>query len=190
MKDLVIILFLVFTGLLINAQEFNLGLSAGTTLGETGERFDSAFILDAEYLHEMSERIKLGATTGYMFYTGTNDYTTASIFGENTTGVIQVENTGFIPLAVALRFKATEKLTFGADLGYAFKARGIASSKYKNNNGFYFALKAQYQIKDYLYLTTSFRTIMLDDNRLPVEYDAREDNFYMNILSFGVLIKL
>lgn len=185
MRRLIILGLFVFVGLTVKAQEFNLGLSAAKPISEAGDLFSSAFILDAEYLHKMSEKIKLGATTGYIFSTGNNDYTRVSLTGGSSIGLFQVENTGFIPLAASLRFRAIERLTFGTDLGYAF---GVKPQNAES--GFYFALKAEYQVKDYLYLTTSFRSIILDDTRPPSEFDARDDNFYLNLLSFGVLIKL
>lgn len=169
----------------VKAQEFNLGLSASTTAGEASDLYTSAFVLDTEFLFEMSNKIKLGASTGYLLSLGNNDYTSFSIIGENAVSYTQVDNTGFIPLAASLRFKTTERLSFGADVGYAFGVRPRNAQ-----NGAYFALKSQYQVKDYLYLTTSFRTIMLEDIRLPTEFDARDDNFYLNLLSLGVLIKL
>ncbi|NEV93548.1 hypothetical protein G3567_05200 [Psychroflexus sp. YR1-1] len=185
MKRLIVICLIICFNYSVKAQEVNLGLSAATTAGEANELFTSAFVLDAEFLFEMSNTIKLGASTGYLLSLGNNDYTSFSIIGDNAVRYTQVDNTGFIPLAASLRFKATERLSFGADVGYAF---GVTHRDAQN--GAYFALKSQYQVKDYLYLTTSFRTIMLEDKRLPTEFDARDDKFYLNLLSLGVLIKL
>ena len=185
MKKLIITLMVAVVGFTAKAQEFNLGLSAATPVGEAGDLFSSTFILDAEYLHKMSEKIKLGATTGYLFSASNSDSDRVTLLDGNTIRSTSIPNTGFIPLAASFRFMATEKLTFGADGGYAF---GVTPSNIKG--GFYFALKAQYQVKDYLYLSTSYRSIILDDTRDPNIYDVGDDKLNLGFLSFGVLIKL
>lgn len=185
MKKLIITLAIALVAFTTNAQEFNLGLSVATPAGEASDLFSSAFILDAEYLYNISEKIKLGATTGYLFSVSNNDNINASIVGDNTVMVSSISNAGFLPVAASGRFMATKKFSFGGDVGYAF---GLQPSN--SENGFYFALKTQYKIKDYLHLTASFRSLTLDDNRDPTLFDVNNDSLILNYLSLGVLIKL
>lgn len=148
------LLFTLFAGSLLSvgslsAQEFNASLSGALPIGDAGDLTTFGLNLDANYLFEVADSFKLGATAGYHHY-----------FGESIDiplGSIDLDDTSFIPLAAAGRYAVSEEFTLGADIGYA-----IGISPDGNDGGFYYAPKAQYSLSEKLDLVAAYKGISLD----------------------------
>lgn len=146
MKKFFITLCIAFAGFSMNAQEFNAGISLGLPSGDASDAYTFAILFDANYLWEVSEEFKLGATAGYI-----------NSFGD-TIGEFEVEDAGFIPLAAAARYSISEDFAVGADIGYAL---GVAPDG--NDGGFYYAPQLLYSISELVDIVAAYRGISVDN---------------------------
>ena len=153
MKKLFLAAFAVFAFASVNAQDFNVGISAALPMGDAGDIATFGVNLDANYLWEVSDNFKAGVASGYQHYFG--DEVTESFAGQEFT--IEYDDFGFLPIAAAGRFAVSEEFTLGADLGYA-----IGLSPDGNDGGFYYAPKVQYGISDNLDVVLSYKGVSLD----------------------------
>jgi hypothetical protein len=144
MKKLIILLVLVFSGTIANAQ-INVGLSAGLPSGDFSDAYSLSVHLDASYVTEISDDFLLGGTTGLLYTLG------------DTVGNIEFDDLGYVPVAAAARYVISEKITTGVDVGYAI---GVAPSGV--GSGFYYAAKGQYSFSENLSGVLGFRS--LSDN--------------------------
>jgi len=158
MKKLIILLVILFSGAAANAQ-FNVGVSAGLPSGDFSEAYSLSVHLDASYLTEVSDDFLVGGTTGLLYTLG------------DTVGPIEFEDLGYVPVAAAARYVISEKITTGADVGYAL---GIAPSGAEG--GFYYAPKAQYNFSDNLSAVLAYRSV--------------SNNGSLSFLTLGVELKL
>ncbi|NEV93142.1 hypothetical protein G3567_03135 [Psychroflexus sp. YR1-1] len=149
MKKIIVLGAFLISTLSMNAQEANVSLSGALEFGQ-GESLTFGLNLDLNYLWEASEKFDFGLTAGYHYYFK-EDYQLVP----STT--IDVPDFSFLPLAAAARFNATEKLTFGADIGYAL---GISPSG--NNGGFYYAPKVQFGVTPTLDIVFAYKVITFD----------------------------
>lgn len=105
MKKTILVLALALSTISISAQEFNLGLSGALPVGDAGDITTFGLNLDLNYLTEISEQFDLGVATGYHYY-----------FGEDidlgSFGTFEAEDVGFLPIAAAVRFNATESFNY------------------------------------------------------------------------------
>jgi len=158
MKKIVLAAFAVFAFASVNAQDFNAGLSFGLPIGDAGDSHTFTMALDINYLWNVSEKFDAGIATGYSNSFGDKFSVEGEIDG---VGVIidniRVDDVGFLPIAAAGRFSVSDKLTLGADLGYAI---GITPSE--NNGGFYYAPKIQYAITDAISIVAAYRGVSVD----------------------------
>lgn len=141
MKKSIIILILVFTGFSAKAQ-VNVGLSAGLPMGDFSDAYSIGLHLDASYLSEISEGFLVGGATGVLYTLG------------DTVGAFEFEDLGYIPLAAAGRYVISEKISAGADVGYAigFTPSGV-------DGGFYYAPRGQYYFSDNASAVLAYRSI-------------------------------
>jgi hypothetical protein len=151
MKKLILVAVVAVFGLAnVNAQNFNVGISAGLPIGDAGDGYTFSAIIDVNYLWEVSEQFDAGLTAGY-----------SHSFGEDIDlgefGSVKLDDAGFIPIGVAGRFNASEDFTIGLDLGYA-----IGISPDGNDGGFYYAPKVQYGITQSLDIVAAYRGVSLD----------------------------
>ena len=130
-KILCIIAFVAFAfnGL---AQDGKLRL--GANIGFTTGNGDSSFVIggDVDYLFNVDSKFEVGAATGL--------------------AVITTGNSIVLPLAGAGRFKATNKIDLGLDMGYAI---GINNA----GNGFYFRPIFEYKIDSNMSFRASYSGI-------------------------------
>lgn len=119
MKRIVFVIALVLASFSANAQDGKLRI--GGNVGFTTGSGSSSFTIggDVDYLFNVENRFDVGAASGLIVVTKTN-------------GVI-------LPVAGAGRFRATNDITLGLDMGYAI---GLNNS----GNGFYFRPIFEYKI--------------------------------------------
>lgn len=167
MKKLMLVAAVAVFGLSnVTAQSFNVGISAGLPVGDFSEAYSFSVILDANYLWNVSDQFDAGIATGYSHSFGKDN---GSIdLGEFGSIKNKADDFGYIPIAAAGRFNATEDFTIGLDLGYA-----IAVSPSGSDGGFYYAPKLQYTVADNIDLALAYRGVSLDGASF-------------NIFSFGV----
>ena len=109
----VLILIVVFTFSKLQAQD---GFSIGTHLGiSTVESYDLNYGLDANYVKEVSDGLKVGGALGYTVFSGNTISNTFS----DLVGEVKIEDAGFLTLAGTARYSLSNAFFVGADLGYA-----------------------------------------------------------------------
>ncbi|MFO7743909.1 MAG: hypothetical protein R6V36_00830 [Psychroflexus sp.] len=150
MKKFILITALLISTLSLTAQESNVSLSGALPTGDAGDVTSFGLNLDLNYLWAVAEQFDLGLTAGYHHY-----------FGEDIDlegfGTVEAEDFGFLPIAAAARFNATEQFTIGADVGYA-----IGLNPDGNDGGFYYAPKVQYGLTPLIDIVLSYRGVSLD----------------------------
>lgn len=128
----------------INAQNgsFNAGVSIGLPTGDISNSSSLAISVEANYLFEISDQFKVGPSISYLHYTGKKD-----ILGSG----FDADDISFLPIAAAARFAASEKFTFGADLGY-----GIGISPDDIEGAFYYKPMIGYNISEKVMLQATY----------------------------------
>lgn len=136
----------------LNAQEFNLGISAGLPIGDAGDIATFSAIVDANYLFDVSEKFQAGpmASLSYSF----GDEIEGSVEGFDVS--IELDDPIFLPIGGAARYQASEDFTLGLDLGYAL---GLTDGL---DGGFYYAPKVQYGVTETLDIVAAYRGISVD----------------------------
>ena len=105
----------------------------------------------------VSEKFDAGIATGYSHSFGDKASISGNVGGTTVIIDSRFDDVGFLPIAAAGRFNVFEKLTLGADLGYAI---GITPSE--NSGGFYYAPKIQYGITDAIAIVAAYRGVSVD----------------------------
>lgn len=129
-KIFLVFVFSVFS-FVVNAQDtgFSVGSNIAIPLGDTSNSYSISFGVDLDYMFTTEEQINYGFATGYHTFSG------KTILG------VKTPYRSFIPLALAVRYDASEKVVIGADLGY-----GIGMRPSGNKGGFYYKPKITYDI--------------------------------------------
>ncbi|MDD7886991.1 outer membrane beta-barrel protein [Flavivirga sp. 57AJ16] len=145
MKKLLLCAAIAVFGLTsINAQGgFKAGINAGLPIGDAGDLTTFAIAVDLGYLFEVSDAFEVGPTVSYQHFLKDKDIIT--------------EDISFLPIGAAARFGASDKITLGADLGYAI---GVNPSGV--DSGFYYSPRVQYGLSEAVDLVLSYRGISLD----------------------------
>ncbi|CAM1343290.1 hypothetical protein [Tenacibaculum amylolyticum] len=132
MKKIVFIIALIAVSFGANAQDGKLRI--GGNIGFTTGSGDSSFVIggDVDYLFNADSRFEVGAATGLAVITTGN-------------GII-------LPIAGAGRFRATNDISLGLDMGYAI---GINNA----GNGFYFRPIFEYKLQRNISLRASYSGI-------------------------------
>ncbi|MCH3882314.1 outer membrane beta-barrel protein [Tenacibaculum aquimarinum] len=140
MKKLLLSIALVAFTFAATAQDgkFNLGVNAALPTGDFGEISSFGIGVEANYLFDVSEGFQIGPSVSYI-----------NFFGE-TVGAVEFPSTGFMPLAAAGRFNASDEFTLGADLGYAI---GVSNAE---GGEFYWRPMVGYDISDKVMLQASY----------------------------------
>ncbi len=150
MKKLLLVAAIAVFGMSsVNAQNFNVGLSGALPMGDAADSHTFGVNLDVNYQWEVSDVFTAGVGTGYFHYFGDEI--------EIMTITVKFEDAGFVPLAAVGRYKASDQLTFGADVGYA-----LGISHEGNDGGFYYAPKVQYSVSDNIDVVASYKGISLE----------------------------
>jgi len=153
MKKVLLIAAFVFAGLGVsNAQEgsFNAGVNLGLPTGDASDLSSFAMSVEANYLFDVSETFKVGPSISYLHYFGKN--LDLIDFGNS-----KVEDSGFLPIAAAARFVASEKFTVGADLGY-----GIGISPDGQEGAFYYRPMVGYSINENVMIQATYTGMSKD----------------------------
>lgn len=146
MKKFFTLLVVICASYTLNAQNFNVGISAGLPMGDTGDFYTFGLALDANYIWEVSEGLNVGGTTGLVYALGDSF--------DSAGGSFDVDNVGYIPIATAARYSLSESIIVGADVGYAI---GVAPSG--TDSAFYYAPKAQYSFSETMSGVLSYRSV-------------------------------
>ena len=130
----------------VNAQDgnFKVGAHLGIPISSIASDFYNVNLgVDVAYLWNISDKLQIGTTSGFSFYSGKNDY---SFWIFSPSGAYElngeVENRTVLPLAGALKYNFSKKFFAGADLGYAFFLSGTS-----NTGSLYFQPKAGLNFK-------------------------------------------
>lgn len=150
MKKFILLVLFMIASLSINAQELKIGLSGALPVGDANDISSFGLNAEATYLVPLDRQLDLGLTTGYLHYFS-KDLDTP--FGTS----IDFDDYGFLPIALAGRFIATEVIDLGLDLGYA-----LAISPSGNDGGFYYAPKFLYGITETLDIVLSYKGVSLE----------------------------
>jgi len=151
MKKLLMIAAVAVFGMTsLNAQEFNVGVNVGLPTGDADIGYTLGLGLEANYLWEVSDQFQAGVSAGYSHFLGED----INLGFLGTTGF---EDAGFVPVAAAGRYAASDDFTLGLDLGYA-----VGISPDGNDGGFYYAPKVQYGISDNMDIVASYRGVSTD----------------------------
>nr|WP_222981564.1 hypothetical protein [[Muricauda] meishanensis] len=119
--------------------------------------------IDLGYLFDVTDNLKVGPSAGY-----------SHSFGDKLDtgfGVIEFDDTRFVPIYSAARFRISNIFSFGVDLGYAL------SLEKSSGGGFYYSPRVSMSVSNHLNLVSAYRGISLE-------------NASWDIISFGLEIKL
>ncbi|MGD1839723.1 MAG: hypothetical protein ACFB0B_02345 [Thermonemataceae bacterium] len=173
MKKIIFITIIAFVGIIVTteaqtiekgSQIYGIGLNGGFVVRDFEEIYSANIGIDLFYLYAISDRIALGASTGFANYFG-DEITMASGMTED------VDNAQFIPVAGSVRVSPIRNIILGADVGYAI---GVNED---NEGGFYLSPRATYLINEKFPLFTGYRSIDIDGINL-------------ESIQFGIGIKL
>lgn len=147
---MVFIWSLLIGGLLqVSAQEvFSVGIHAGLPMAESKDVSTLNLGAELTYRNFISDRIALGATTGYTRFFGKDE----EFFGLT----IEHKDFSFIPLAFSAKGLITEQTFLSADLGYAFGLEDF------NDDGFYYKGKLGWTNSD-MDIFIYYQTVTLDN---------------------------
>lgn len=149
MKKVVLIAALALIGLSVNAQDgLRIGANLGLPVGDAGDVSGFSIGLDAQYMFETAGEFDLGVATGF-----TNAF--GKTIGDSNFS-IEIDDIQFLPLAGVARYKASEEISIGADLGYAL---GINDG---NDGGFYYRPTVAYTVSEGVEINASYTGISLD----------------------------
>tara|TARA_R110000796_G_scaffold35017_3_gene90203 strand:+ start:189278 stop:189757 length:480 start_codon:yes stop_codon:yes gene_type:complete len=159
MKKVVLVIVIVLFGFSVQAQEgFKLGANIGLPIGDAGDLSSFSIGLDVAYMFEVSDSFDAGIVSGFSH----------AFLKDGLDGEVQ-----FLPIAASGRFKAADKFSIGADLGYAM---GINDG---NDGGFYYRPIAGYNISEKVQLNLSYTGI-----------SANDADFSWSTINLGVLFSL
>ena len=149
MKKVVLVAVLALFGFSVNAQEgLKVGANLGLPVGDAGDVSGFSIGLDAQYMFESAGEFDLGVATGF-----TNAF--GKTIGDSNFS-IEIDDIQFLPLAGVVRYKASEEISIGTDLGYAL---GISDG---NDGGFYYRPTVAYAVSEGVEINASYTGISLD----------------------------
>lgn len=159
MKKLFITLITVI-GMFFSTQAqdgLNIGGYLGVPVADGSNYAKFSIGLDANYLIEIADRISVGpaVSLGHSFGKDRGYY-----IGEGELVTTTNDPFQFVAIAGAGRFSLNDKMTFGADLGFAL---GINDG---NDGGFYFRPMFGYNIKEKIQLNASLIGISIGGGRV------------------------
>ena len=153
MKKLVLSIAIALGALTASAQEgqFNVGANIGIPVGDVKDATSISYSIEANYLFEVADAIKVGPSVSYLGYGLDGDY--KDLF--EALG-FDVEAPAYLPIAAAGRFAASEQFTIGLDLGYAL---GINEG---NDGGLYYRPLVGYNVSEAVMIQAAYSGINND----------------------------
>ena len=158
MKKLLLIAVFAICGLeTVNAQGFSAGVTLGIPVGDAGNVSSFVYGADVLYMFNADEDFTYGVATGFQSYVGK----TISVPGLGG-GLFEFEvpNSSYIPLAAAGRYVISEKLSAGADIGYAINTASGGTS------GFYYRPMLIYNMNQTMRINASYSGISANGGAL------------------------
>mgnify|MGYP000521547063 CR=1 FL=1 len=144
---------LTFSAFTFAQSGLNLGFSFGFPYENyDGYDFSFAFSGDINYLFEVSEAFDIGLASGYGHALGRSYYVGPIV------GNIDTPDYQYVPVALAARINANQRLTFGADIGYAISvtsAKDLANNKYYEG-GFYWRPMIGFNVNEKIQLNANY----------------------------------
>ncbi|MDB2462629.1 outer membrane beta-barrel protein [Algibacter sp.] len=148
MKKLFLLSIIAVFGMsAVNAQDgqFNLGANLSLPVGDADTAFGLALGVEANYLFDIADGVKVGPSASYLTYLAKSDFKDF------------LDNVSFLPLAAAGRFAVSDQFSLGADLGYA-----VGLSPDGNDGGFYYRPVAAYSVSESLAIQLSYSGVSVD----------------------------
>lgn len=144
MKKLFFLVAFVAFSLTATAQ-FSVGATFGLPTGDADVGYTFALGIDANYMFESEGEVAFGVSSGYLTY-----------FGDEIAG-FSIDNASFLPLAAAARYAASDKFSFGADVGYA-----VGLSPDGNDGGFYYRPMVSYAVGENTSINLSYSGVSVN----------------------------
>lgn len=140
MKKFLVVAMMAF-GLAANAQEgeLNVGGTIGLPVGDFSNTHDVTGSIEANYLFNVAEGLKVGPSVSYLHFNG------------------EGPDLGYLPLAAAARYSVTDKVVLGADLGY-----GIGVFQDGQDSGFYYRPMVGYKVTNAITVQANYSSVVLD----------------------------
>ncbi|MHC0448239.1 hypothetical protein ACWA1F_22730 [Flavobacterium sp. 3-218] len=136
---------------------FKVGAHVGFPMGDAKDFYSLNLGIDAAYLWKITDKINVGATTGFSTYLA-KDYTCMTVVTNPFPVLTEVKqkgkNASYIPVAGTAQYSLTDKLFVGADLGYAISVG-------EGDGGFLYQPKFGYQTEK-IELYASYKGISND----------------------------
>lgn len=140
-KILLLTVFTLFAYGFVQAQEdqqMKVGASVAIPTGDFGKGYSFGLQGDFSYLFRVHPVIEVGPTASLFYYAGKK----------------HVKDALFLPFGGAVRFHIANQFSAGADLGY-----GIGLAPSGNDGGFYYRIKAGYDLDRNIGLLISYSGI-------------------------------
>ena len=173
MKKFLLLSLTVLLGVTCSQAQLRFGASAGIPVGDAANAATFAVIADLGYFFYLSDKVAAGPITGLSFSFGDGGGDVDTRVGLENFVEEEGENVLFVPIGGGVRWYAAERLTLGADLGYAI---GINSG---NGGGLYHAPTVAYAMGELVDLVLAYRGIL-----------AIEEEGYWETLSLGVVLNI
>ena len=105
-------MFCLCSGFTANAQDgqFNTGANIGLPTGDASDLSSFSIGIEANYLFEVSDEFKVGASVSYVTYLGKS----VTILGQS----IYTDNSSVLPIAAAARYSVSENFVLGDKFRY------------------------------------------------------------------------
>jgi len=153
MKKMFLVTVLALFGFSVHAQEgFKVGANLGLPVGDAGDISSFSIGVDVAYHWDVADSFAAGVASGFTNAFGKKE--TMSAGGSSIS--FDYDDVQFLPIAASGRFAANEKISLGADLGYAI---GISEGM---DGGFYYRPIVGYNLSTRTQLNVSYTGISLD----------------------------
>lgn len=154
MKKLLLIIAVVAFGFTAKAQDgqFNVGGYVGLPIGDSSDLYSFSYGGEVNYLFSVSDKFQVGPSFSYQQYLGD----TRTVRAGSLTVSVDVPSVAFLPAAAAARYSVTEKISVGADIGYAI---GVDKG---NDGGFYYRPMVGYKVFDKVTAQLTYSGISVD----------------------------
>ena len=141
MKKVLLVIAMVAAGFTANAQkaELNVGGTIGLPVGDSSEANITGAI-EVNYLFTVADKIKVGPSVSYLHFQQ------------------EGADVAYLPLAVAGRYSASNKVVVGLDLGYGIGVRPSGLTQ----DGFYYRPVVGYKVTDKITIQADYSAVSLD----------------------------